>query len=201
MKVIALTGGIASGKSTVARMLADLGAELIDADVVAREVVEPGQPALAEIAAAFGDVLKPDGRLDRNRLAAAIFPDDAARRRLNAIVHPRVRERMRATLREIARARPSAIVVLDIPLLFESPPPEFVPGDVIVVYAGTATQIDRLIARDGVSREEALRRLSAQRPLAEKLARARWMVDNGESPESTRNQVERIWRAILDEST
>jgi dephospho-CoA kinase len=197
MRVVALTGGIASGKSSVARLFENLGAVIIDADALARQVVEPGEPALAEIEAAFGpEMIDPSGHLDRKRLAARIFHDAEARRRLNEIVHPRVRERMRTALADLERTRPDAVVVLDIPLLFESPPPDFVTRDVIVVYAAPDVQLARLMAREACGRSDAEARLRAQRPLAEKLEHARWIVRNDGPLDRTREQVERIWREV-----
>ncbi len=198
MKVVALTGGVASGKSTVARMLRALGAEILDADQVAREVVEPGQPALDEIVSAFGrEFLTADGRLDRRRLADLVFSDPQARLRLNAIVHPRVLARLRERIQEIAAVRPQTVVVVDLPLLFDVPLPEFEQLDAIVVYATPATQIQRLVSRDGLSQEEAEARLRAQIPLETKRARARWVVDNEGPLAQTREQVERVWEEIL----
>ncbi|MDR5709409.1 MAG: dephospho-CoA kinase [Armatimonadota bacterium] len=198
MKVVTLTGGVASGKSTVARMLRTLGAEVLDADQAAREVVEPGQPALDEIVEAFGrDLLTPDGRLDRRKLGALVFSDPEARRKLNAIVHPRILGRLRERLREIAASRPQTVVVVDLPLLFDVPIPEFEQLDAIVVYATPATQLRRLMRRDGLSEVEAEARLGAQVPLEAKLARARWVVDNEGPLHRTREQVERIWEEIL----
>ncbi|MCS7173426.1 MAG: dephospho-CoA kinase [Armatimonadetes bacterium] len=198
MKVVTLTGGVASGKSTVARMLRTLGAEVLDADEAAREVVEPGQPALDEIVEAFGgDFLTPDGRLDRRRLAGLIFSDPEARRRLNAIMHPRILGRLRERLREISASRPQTVVVVDLPLLFDVPLPEFEQLDAIVVYATPATRLRRLMSRDGLSEVEAEARLRAQVPLEEKLPRARWVVDNEGPLHRTREQVERIWEEIL----
>ncbi|MDR7541890.1 MAG: dephospho-CoA kinase, partial [Armatimonadota bacterium] len=125
MKLVALTGGIASGKTTVARMLRELGAEVVDADALAREVVSAGSAALQEIVASFGpELLLPDGQLDRRKLAERVFSDPAARARLNAIVHPRVRERMRQEVDRIRSRRPDAVVVLDVPLLYDVPLPE-----------------------------------------------------------------------------
>lgn len=198
MKVIALTGGVASGKSTVARMLRELGAEVLDADEIAREVVEPGQPALDEIVAAFGsDMIGPDGRLDRRKLASVVFRDPQARARLNAIVHPRVRALLGERLARIARSRPDTVVVLDIPLLFDVPVPEYEHLDAIVVYASPETQLRRLMVRNHLDREEAQARLGAQVPLQDKLGRARWVVDNDGSLVHTRAQVARIWEEIL----
>lgn len=198
MKVVALTGGIASGKSTVVRMLRELGAEVVDADALAREVVSPGEPALVEIVRAFGDaVLLPSGELDRKKLAALVFADPERRARLNAIVHPRVRERIRLRLEEIRRTDPEAVVVLDVPLLFDVPLPELEALPAVVVYASPQAQLRRLRARDGLTEEEAEQRLQAQRPLREKLGRARWVVDNDGDLDRTREQVERLWDELL----
>lgn len=199
MKVVALTGGIASGKSTVARILRQLGAEVVDADALAREVVAPGQPALREIVAAFGEeVLLPSGELDRKRLATLVFSDPERRARLNAIVHPRVRERIRLRLEEIRVQNPQAVVVLDVPLLFDVPLPELEALPAVVVYASPEVQLRRLVTRDGLTPDEAERRLRAQRPLREKLGRARWVVDNDGDLERTREQVERLWPELAD---
>lgn len=192
MKVLGLTGGIGSGKSMVASMFTQLGADVIDADRLAREVVEPGQPALKEIATAFGkDILLPDGRLDRGKLGRMIFADPVARGKLNAITHPRIRERMDA---EIAarRSRPGVLVV-DIPLLYENDRTRAV-ETVIVVWVDAKTQLRRLQERDGLSVEEARQRIAAQMPLDEKRARADVVIDNSGSREKTRRQVEAVYR-------
>jgi dephospho-CoA kinase len=192
MKVLGLTGGIGSGKSTVGAMFAELGADVIDADQLAREVVEPGQPALGEIATAFGqDILLPDGRLDRGKLAAVIFADAAARATLNAITHPRIRERMSA---EIAarRSRPGVLIV-DIPLLYENDRAKGLEA-VIVVWVDQQTQLRRLIQRDGLTEHDARQRIAAQMPLDDKRARADLVIDNRGSFEKTRGQVEAIYR-------
>ena len=192
MKVLGLTGGIGSGKSMVASMFAQLGADVIDADQLAREVVEPGQPVLEEIAAAFGrDILLPDGRLDRGMLARIIFADPVARARLNAITHPRIQERM-ATEMALRGSRPGVLIV-DIPLLFENDRTSSVES-VIVVWVDPKTQLRRLIERDGLTADEARQRIAAQMPLDEKRARADLVVDNSGSRENTRRQVEAIYR-------
>ena len=192
MKVLGLTGGIGSGKSMVASMFANLGAEVIDADQLAREVVEPGQPALEEIATAFGSgVLMPDGRLDRGKLARIIFADPVARARLNAITHPRIQERM-ATEMALRGSRPG-LLILDIPLLYENDRASTVEA-VIVVWVDSKTQLRRLNERDGLTVDEARQRIAAQMPLDEKRARADLVVDNSGSRENTRRQVEAIYR-------
>ena len=192
MKVLGLTGGIGSGKSMVASMFAQLGADVIDADRLAREVVEPGQPALKEIATAFGtDILLPDGRLDRGKLARIIFADPVARGMLNAITHPRIRERMDAEIS--ARRSRAGVLVVDIPLLYENDRTRTV-ETVIVVWVDPKTQLRRLQERDGLSVEEARQRIAAQMPLDEKRARAEVVIDNSGSREKTRRQVKAVYR-------
>ncbi|MDR7435216.1 MAG: dephospho-CoA kinase [Armatimonadota bacterium] len=198
MKVIGLTGGIASGKSLVAGILRELGAIVIDADAIAREVVEPGTEAWKEIVGSFGEeYLLPSGHVDRKKLARKIFQDPAAREKLEAITHPRIRQRM---FEEVERQRSldnscRRIVILDIPLLFETGRPPGLDG-VIVVYANEEVLIERLIARDGLTREEAELRLRAQMPLSEKVQLADWVIDNNGPPEATRAQVEALWREL-----
>ena len=192
MKVLGLTGGIGSGKSMVASMFAQLGADVIDADRLARDVVEPGQPALQEIASAFGrDILLPDGRLDRGKLGRIIFADPVARGTLNAITHPRVRERMDAEI--AARQSGPGVLIVDIPLLYENERTGRV-ETVIVVWVDTETQLRRLVERNGLSEHEARQRIAAQMPLDEKRARADVVIDNSGSPENTRRQVDAIYR-------
>lgn len=198
-RVIGLTGGLASGKSTVAAMLRDLGAVVVDADAIVRELQEPGTPVYRAIVEAFGpDVVRPDGALDRSALASRVFTDTAARQRLNAIMHPRVRERIRQEVADLqARIPAGAVVVLDVPLLLDTAPRDaFSIDGVIVVVVDEATQIARFRARTGLSEEEARQRLRAQRPLREKVAEADWVIDNNGSPEETRRQVETLWRRL-----
>jgi dephospho-CoA kinase len=193
---VGLTGGIASGKSLVGGMLRDLGAIVIDADAVAREVVAPGSPVLQEIVTAFGpSVLTPDGALDRRALAERIFGDPASRQRLNAITHPAIRRRIAGALDAVRASHPGDVVVLDIPLLLDTAPPSAYALDgVVVVYVDEATQVARLVARDGISEAAARQRIAAQRPLREKAAEATWLIDNSGTPDETRQQVEALWR-------
>jgi dephospho-CoA kinase len=195
VKVIGLTGGIASGVTLVARILRDLGARLIEADQVSREVVRPGTDAFRAIVDAFGvEVVASDGTLDRQRLGHIIFEDPAARARLNAITHPAIRRRIWDEIEAIRRAAPDATVVVDIPLLLDTAGPETFDLDgVIVVSATPDLQVSRMMARDGLSREEAQRRLDAQRPVALKAADADWVIDNTGTIEETRGQVRRLW--------
>ncbi len=198
-RVVGLTGGLASGKSAVAAVFRDLGAAVVSADAIAREVVEPGTGAHREIVEAFGpEILTENGSIDRPRLAAGIFTNPAARARLNAITHPHIRARMLEAIRRLQKTLPEdALIIVDIPLLLDVAPREAYPlGDVIVVAVDEATQLRRLQQRDGVSEEEARRRLRAQRPLREKVAEADWVIDNGGSPEETRRQVQDLWARL-----
>jgi len=199
MRILGLTGGIGSGKSMVAQMFAQLGAAVVDADQLAREVVEPGQPALQEIAATFGpEVLLPDGRLDRPRLAGIIFADPAERAKLDAITHPRIRARMDEEI-EARRSGPGVLLV-DIPLIYENDRVNTV-EKVIVVWVDPPTQLRRLSQRGGLSAEAARQRISAQMPLDAKRARADHVIDNSGELEETRRQVEAIYRRYAPAAT
>jgi dephospho-CoA kinase len=195
MKLYGLTGGIASGKSTVSQMFRSLGAELIDADQIAREVVEPGQPALAEIAACFPGVLTPDGRLDRAALGKRVFADESDRLTLNAIIHPRIQQAVAARTQALEE-RGVAQVLYDAPLLIENGLHHAMNG-VILVAVPPEVQQARLVARDGLSSQEAQARIASQLPLEEKRRHATWVVDNTGSLEATRAQVDAIWREIV----
>lgn len=185
---IGLTGGIASGKSTVARMLRDAGLHLLDADVIAREVVEPGTPALEAIVEAFGpDILTPEGTLDRGALGARVFGDDEALATLNGIVHPAVGTRT-AELLDAARERGEPLVIYDAALLVENKIYRMMDG-LIVVALPRESQRARLMARDGLDAKAADARIDSQMPLEEKVAVADWVIDNAGSLENTRDQV------------
>jgi len=198
VRVIGLTGGIASGVTLVAGMFRDLGAAVIEADQASREVVQPGTETYRAIVAAFGpEIVAPDGTLDRRRLARIIFQDPAARARLNALTHPAIRRRIWERIEQIRREDPDAIVVVDIPLLLDTSAPETFDLDgVIVVRATPELQISRMVARDGLSREEAQRRMNAQRPVALKAADADWVIDNTGSIEDPRRQVHLLWAGL-----
>jgi len=184
---IALTGGIARGKSTVANLFAAHGVPLIDTDVIAREVVEPGQPALAAVAKAFGnDVLDADGRLDRRRLREVIFRDAAARARLEAILHPAIRAAMER--QSVAAAQAGPYQVLVIPLLAEGGRRDHV-DRVLVVDTPETVQVERLMARDAVTREQAEASLRAQAQRATRLGIADDVVTNTGRVEDLREQV------------
>lgn len=193
MIVAGLTGGLASGKSTVARLFQDCGAVLLDADVLARHVVEPGKPAWREIAREYGPgVLRSDRTLDRPALARIVFRNPAKLRTLNAIVHPRVaREQARLT-REIAHKIPHAVIIYDAALLIEAGAHKRM-DRIIVVAADQATQIARLRSRDGLSRSEALRRIRSQMPLAQKRRCADYVLDGTRPISELRAAVRAIY--------
>ncbi len=195
MLVIGLTGGIASGKSTVASMLRDLGASIVDADALARQVVEPGTPALAEIASRFGaEMIDAGGRLDRKRMGERVFSDPSARAALNGITHPRIAEASRAAMAEL-RAAGQTVAIYEAALLVENKIHHGLDG-LIVVSVPDPVQIDRVCQRDSIDFSAARARLAAQLPLSDKVAVADWVIDNSGSLERTRDQVERVWRQV-----
>ena len=191
MKVIGLTGGVGSGKSTVAEMLRELGATVIDADQAAHEVYAPGTPGFDAVVAEFGPDFVRDGAIDRQKLGALVFNDDAARRRLNAIVHPLVREWMAARTAE-AVERGDEIVIQDVPLLFENGLEDLF-SSVLLVYTPADIQLERLVEGRGMPRERARAIIAAQMPIEEKQRRAHHVVDNSGTVDQTRNQVEEVW--------
>ncbi len=198
MTRVGLTGGVASGKSTVSAILAELGAVVIDADLLAREVVAPGTDGLAAVVEEFGaDVLAPDGALDRPRLGALVFADPERRKALETIIHPRVRARAA----EIeAAAPPGSLVVHDIPLLAETGQAGSFDA-VIVVDVPPELQVDRMVRIRGMSVEEAQARIAAQAGREERLAVATYVVDNTGSFEELRERVEEVYRTIESSTT
>jgi len=196
---MALTGGIASGKSTVAAMLVEHGAVHIDADALARDVVAAGTPGLAAIEAEFGaGVLRPDGSLDRAALGAIIFSDPEQRERLNAITHPAVWGRTRELIHEAETSDPRAIVVYDVPLLAEAAADRRLAFDlIVVVHADAETRITRMITQRGLTRVEAVARISSQASDDERLAIADVVIDNSGPLEQTRSQTDDVWERAL----
>jgi dephospho-CoA kinase len=197
MFLVGLTGGIASGKSTVSAMLERLGAEVIDADLVAREVVEPGTKGLAEIVAVFGEViLEADGSLSRAALGQLVFADSAQRIKLESILHPLIKER---TMQRIAQSK-SSVVVYVVPLLVEANVDY--PFDLVVsIEAGVETQIQRLIDTRNLAREYALARIKAQATEAERVQRADVWLDGSLTLAELEIQVSKLWQSILRQAS
>jgi dephospho-CoA kinase len=193
MLQVGLTGGIATGKSTVSRLFVECGARLIDADVLAREVVAPRQPAWRKITETFGrEILQPDGTLDRDRLGKMVFGDPKQLEKLNAIVHPYVAVAQEQQSREIAGKDPHAVIVYDAALLIEAGAHTRM-DTIIVVTADAQTQLARLRARDHLSTEEAMSRIAAQMRLAEKVKVADYVIDGTLPLEQLRKEVQRIY--------
>jgi len=196
MIVVGLTGGLATGKSSVARLFQDCGAIVIDADVLAREAVEPGRPAWRDIVRVFGKkVLQPDRALDRRTLGRIVFGTRAKLKQLNAIVHPRVAREQNRLTREIASKELDAVIIYDAPVLIEAGAHNRM-NKIIVVAADQATQIKRLCNRSHFSRAEALRRIRSQLPLAQKIKLADYVIDGTLSFEQTKNEVQRIYAQL-----
>jgi len=201
IRVVGLTGGIASGKSTVSDILAQLGAVIIDADLLSREVTLPGSEGLRQVREAFGDsVIAADGTLDRHRLGRIIFRDEKARQRLNGIIHPLVIGLTEKRLRELqGRAKEQTrplVAVIDAPLLIEAGV-DSICDEVWVVAVSREVQADRLMKREGYTLDEALSRIDAQMPLEEKKQRATHIIDNQGSVERTREQVLKLWEKAV----
>lgn len=196
MPLIALTGGIASGKSTIARRLAEHGATVVDADALVREVQQPGSPVLAELAAEFGaDILGPDGSLDRTALGTRVFGDDDRIARLNAIVHPAVRELSVQRFAAAFADDPHAVVVYDVPLLVEARVDD--PWALIVVaHAPAETRRRRLIDLRGLSEADADARIASQVPDEKRLAIADVVIDTGGSLAETLRQTDELWERL-----
>ncbi len=197
--LVGLTGGIASGKSTVSRQLAELGCVVIDADVLAREVVAPGGPAWRAIVAAFGrNLLQPDDTLDRARLGALVFTDPDKRRQLEKITHPAIQARRQAMLDALAARGFDGLVVQDAALLIEVGGAARV-DRLVVVYVDPETQRERLMRRDGLEPAEAERRIGSQMPLAEKVRLAHYVIDNSGSFDETAARVRALHATLLAE--
>ncbi|MUV39351.1 Dephospho-CoA kinase [Lentibacillus sp. JNUCC-1] len=191
--VIGLTGSIASGKSTVSLMFDDFDIPVVDADKLARVVVRPGEKGYTEIVKTFGeDILRTDKTIDRKKLGEIVFADEGKRNKLNAIVHPAVREEMLKS-RDALIETGAAAVVLDIPLLFESKLTHFV-DRTIVVAVDPATQLKRLMERDGFTEEHARQRINSQMPITEKAKQADAVVDNNGTKSETYKQLQEILR-------
>lgn len=196
MITIGLTGGMGTGKATVARMCARRGAFVIDADELAREAVRPGRRAWRSVVKSFGrGVLKDDGSIDRLKLAAIVFCDRRKLDRLNAIVHPSVRWEMRRRLARAGREGKHDVAVANVPLLFEAGLEEEF-DKTIVVTCPRKKQIERCRERDGLSRREIERRIGMQLPITNKIRRSDYVIDNGGTLENTKRQVKETWRML-----
>lgn len=192
--IIGLTGGIASGKSTVSRMLEERGAIIVDADRISREIVMPGSPVLQTIAEEFGaELILEDGTLDRKRLGAMIFADEHKRLRLNEIMHPPIRAEMQRRISEFENRHPERLIVADIPLLYESNLQHMFP-EVMVVYVPVSLQLERLMKRDGLTKEEAMARIRAQMPIEDKRRLADIVIDNSQDLEATSEQLDQFMK-------
>jgi dephospho-CoA kinase len=196
--IVGLTGGIASGKSTVAKQLVSLGAVHIDADVLSREAVEPGSAGLAAVRDAFGPtVIRDDGNLDRPALGAIVFADPDARLELEGIIHPYVHSRTDELIAEAGATDPAAVVLYDVPLLVEAKRSRTLAFDLIVVCQAPAEiRIDRLVEGRGMAPEEAERRIRSQASDAERLAVADVVIDTSGTLEHTAEQVDELWRDV-----
>jgi dephospho-CoA kinase len=197
--LVGLTGSIATGKSMVSRMFAHLGARVLDADLLAREVVMPGQPAYLKIVEEFGQtVVQEDGTLDRKALGAIVFADPARRKRLEEITHPAVRLRQQRILSVLEEEEFEGIVIWDVALLFETDGVARM-DRVVVVYTDPETELARLVARDGISEEQARARMRSQLPVAEKAKRAHYVIDNSGERVDTERQVKAVYESLLAE--
>jgi dephospho-CoA kinase len=198
MKLIGLTGGIASGKSTVANRLVELGAVLVDADVLAREVLEPGTPGLAEVERVFGSaVISRDGSLNRPALGAIIFADADKREQLNAITHPAIWKRAIELFQQAVAVDPDVVIVYDVPLLAEAAADRPMDFDlIVVVQADIQTRIDRMVGLRGMSRQEAEGRVSAQASDEDRLKLANVVIDSNGTLGDTLRQVDELWASL-----
>jgi dephospho-CoA kinase len=199
MMIIGLTGNIASGKTEVAKIFEELGAKIIDADEIAREVVEPGEAAWQEIVEEFGsDILNSDGSINRKKLGGIIFNDHRKREQLNRITHPRIMTKIKETIDNYKKQN-AKLVIVEAALIVEKGGLLSLIDGLIVVSTDEETQIKRIMTRDGLQRDEALSRIESQMPISEKTKHATYIIDNSESLEETRKQVEEVWEKITTE--
>jgi dephospho-CoA kinase len=194
--LVGLTGGIATGKSTVSGTLRRLGADVIDADQLARDVVAPGEPALDAIVREFGDVRHADGTLDRKKLGAIVFNDPGRRKRLEAITHPAIRDRFLARLQELQEAGFEGLVFFDAPVMIESGNYKNM-DRLVVVFTDEATQRARLVDRDGMTAEDAGQRMATQMPVVDKAKLADYVIDNCGDRAATEARTREVYQALL----
>ncbi|MGH7274225.1 MAG: dephospho-CoA kinase [Nitrospiria bacterium] len=196
MILVGLTGGIASGKSLVSKLLKELGAYIIDADEIAHGAIQPGEPAYQEILQQFGEeILNEDGTIDRSKLGRLVFSDPVKRTLLEGIVHPRVFAIEEARRRQIAQQDPEAVIIFDAPLLIETRAYELM-DKVIVVYANAKTQLKRLMERDRLEYDEAKRRIAAQLPIEDKRQHADYIINSASPPEEVAKLTAAIYREL-----
>jgi len=194
VKLVGLTGGVGSGKTTVAEMLRELGAQVVDADEATHAVYEPGSPGFDAVVREFGDEYVEGGRIDRKRLGELVFHDDDARRRLNSIVHPLVRDWMAQRTAEAAE-RGADVVVQDVPLLFENGL-ERLFSTVVLVYAPEEVQVERLVSGRGIAPERARAMIAAQMPIEAKRGLAHHVINNSGTRDDTQAQVRAVWKLL-----
>ncbi len=194
MKLVGLTGGVGSGKSTVAEMMRELGADVVDADEATHAVYEPGNPGFDAVVREFGEAYVDSGRIDRSRLGELVFRDDDARRRLNSIVHPLVRDWMAQRTAEAAE-RGVEVVVQDVPLLFENGL-ERLFSTVVLVYVPEDVQVERLVSGRGFTAERARAMIAAQMPIENKRGLAHHVINNSGTREETLAQVKAVWKQL-----
>jgi dephospho-CoA kinase len=199
--IIGLTGGIATGKSTVSQMFRERGAAIIDADMISRQVVEPGTEGLAQVVAHFGQqVLDEEGRLNRPVLASIIFRNEERREKLNSILHPLIRREMIERTNKILKDDPDKIVIWDVPLLYEGKKMTQFVEKIIVVYVPESIQLKRLMLRNSLTGSEARSRIQAQMSIEEKRKLADFIIDNSGSLSETERQVDRLWNYLTSRS-
>jgi dephospho-CoA kinase len=196
--LIGLTGGISSGKDTVASFLRELGVTIIDADEISREIVKPGMPAWAELVEEFGsEILSPDNTIDRSKLGKIVFNEPSQLQRLNGITHPKIIAEEKKRIQSILKINPKAIIVVNAALLIESGNYKNM-DKVIVVYADEKVQIERAMKRDHLSLSEVQKRIDAQIPLNEKSKYADFLIDNNGTFKNTKEQVEKVFKALTE---
>lgn len=196
MIIVGLTGGIATGKSTVAKMFKEAGAVIVDADLIAREVVEKGTPTWKKVRDEFGDeILLDDQEIDRDKLGDIIFNNPEKKEMLNSIVHPAVFQKIGERIKKIEQDAPDAVVILDVPLLIESGMQDGF-SDVVLVYITEEMQVKRLMGRDGLSEKDAFARIRSQMSIAEKKDMVDIVIDNSEGLENTRRQVMEVYTRL-----
>ena len=197
MLSVGVTGSFGTGKTTVARMLARYGAKVLDADKIAHQLLKRRGPCFKAVVARYGKDILTKGRIDRRKLGRVVFDDPKKLKNLEKVIHPFIIKEIKFNLRRLAHSKRKGIVVVDVPLLFEAGLHRMV-DKVIVVKANRATQIQRLVKRTGMKRNDIIKRIEIQMPIRHKIRRADFVIDNGGSLAQTRKQVKMIWRKLKD---